>query len=491
VLLRDLSDFTMNFDVGAHGKVIVIDEDLRTVGLPRDERFADPDVRAQAELRPSDEIGVPEAKDAIERFRENGAVPGLVFSYQTGGETWWAGGRPCELAGGRTFRVAVLTREADFLGDVERERNLLIGLSLLAVLLSAGVALMLSKRLKREVETAVQAARELGQYTLERKIGSGAMGAVYRARHSMLSRPTAVKLMRPEETAKAGALERFTHEVQMTAQLNHPNTIAVYDFGQAKDGVFYYAMEYLDGVTLQGLVEACGPLPAARVIHILYQVCGSLYEAHEAGMVHRDVKPANIMLCRSGGMFDVVKVLDFGLVRHREQNLEHSISENPKGTPLYMSPEAFMTPTEVDHRADLYAVGAVGYFLLTGRPPFNEKSLTLLFTKIIQEEVVAPSDLVPNGVPADLEMMILACLRKNADDRPQSALQLAGMLEHCRDFRAWTRPDAHDWWSQNAALLPMDANDATESPGAPAGPLTQELERASGSTGSQATSDPA
>lgn len=232
-------------------------------------------------------------------------------------------------------------------------------------------------RLQREAQKAAIEAKHLGQYRLEERIGAGAMGVVYKGRHAMLRRPTAIKLLDVDKVNDA-SIARFEREVQITCQLNHPNTVAIYDYGRTPEGVFYYAMEYLDGIDLQVLVDRYGPQPEGRVIHVLKQICGSLYEAHSQGLVHRDIKPANVMLNRRGGEPDVIKVLDFGLVKALDDARQGRRTEGMSGTPLYMSPEAIQTPDLVDARSDLYAVGAVGYFLLTGQPVFNAGSLVEL-----------------------------------------------------------------------------------------------------------------
>ncbi|MCR9296276.1 MAG: serine/threonine protein kinase, partial [bacterium] len=250
---------------------------------------------------------------------------------------------------------------------------------------------LLLARSKREAQKAEIEAQQLGQYTLSEKLGSGGMGSVYIGHHAMLRRPTAIKLLDVEKMNDL-AVERFEREVQITCQLNHPNTIAIYDYGRTPEGVFYYAMEYLDGLDLQTLVDDHGPLPEARVIHILLQICGSLFEAHTRELVHRDIKPANIMLNRRGGVPDVVKVLDFGLVKDRDPTkAAESGDRGLVGTPLYMSPEAIQSPLSVDARSDLYAVGAVGYFLLTGEPVFAAKSMSELIRMQVDEQPRPPS----------------------------------------------------------------------------------------------------
>jgi eukaryotic-like serine/threonine-protein kinase len=291
--------------------------------------------------------------------------------------------------------------------------------------------------------------RRLGQYTLEHKIGAGGMGVVYRASHAMLRRPTAIKLLPPDRAGQA-SLVRFEREVQMTAQLSHPNTVAVYDYGRTPDGVFYYAMEYLDGINLEELVREFGPQPAGRVIAILDQVCGALAEAHALGLVHRDIKPANIILTERGGELDVAKVLDFGLVKPVASDaagVTVSGSAVLAGTPLYMSPEAMTTPDTGDPRSDLYALGAVAYYLLTAHPVFEAESVVEIVGHHLHTEPVAPSLRTSHRIPADLEAVVLQCLRKTPQQRPQSARSLRDALRRCV-VEPWTDDDASTWWRQ-------------------------------------------
>jgi eukaryotic-like serine/threonine-protein kinase len=297
------------------------------------------------------------------------------------------------------------------------------------------------------LRTEAARVRRLGQYTLEHKIGSGGMGVVYRASHAMLRRPTAIKLLPPDRAGQA-SLVRFEREVQMTAQLSHPNTVAVYDYGRTPDGVFYYAMEYLDGINLEELVREYGPQPAGRVVAILDQVCGALAEAHELGLVHRDIKPANIILTERGGEPDVAKVLDFGLVKPVAPDaagVTLSGSAVLAGTPLYMSPEAMMTPDSGDPRSDLYAIGAVAYYLLTAHPVFEADSVAEIVGHHLHTEPVTPSRRTSHRIPADLEALVLRCLRKTPQQRPQSARALRDALRHCV-IQPWTSDDATSWW---------------------------------------------
>ncbi len=302
-------------------------------------------------------------------------------------------------------------------------------------------------RLQRQAQKAVIEAKQLGQYRLQEKIGAGAMGVVYKGHHAMLRRPTAIKMLNVDRVNEA-SIQRFEREVQITCNPNNPHTVAIYDYGRTPEGVFYYAMEYLDGIDLQALVDQYGPQPEGRVVSILRQVCASLYEAHSLGLVHRDIKPANIMLNRRGAEPDVVKVLDFGLVKALDDEKEGRQSGNDlSGTPLYMSPEAIQTPDLVDARSDLYAVGAVGYFLLTGQTAFNARTLGELCQQHVTAIPDPPSQRLGRNVSEELEHAILACLEKNRAKRPQTARDLAAMLE--RVAQIWSLDDAESWWSRH------------------------------------------
>jgi serine/threonine-protein kinase len=296
------------------------------------------------------------------------------------------------------------------------------------------------------------AAREtqLGQYTLGEKIGEGGMGVVYKANHALLRRPAAIKLLAPEFAGEQH-LARFEREVQLTSQLTHPNTISVYDFGRTANGTFYYAMEYVDGLDLQTLVEQDGPQDPARVAHLLAQLAGALAEAHGVGLIHRDVKPANLMVCQRGGQKDVVKVLDFGLIKElgAKGNLNHTDVHHIVGTPLYLSPEAITAPDSVDARSDLYALGAVGYFLLTGTPLFSGKNVVEVCGHHLHTLPVRPSERLGAPIPAELEALILSCLAKAPEQRPASAAQLQkALLELAAE---WTQERAAEWWTGSPA----------------------------------------
>ncbi len=301
--------------------------------------------------------------------------------------------------------------------------------------------------LRREVRHA----RQLGQYTLEEKLGEGGMGVVYRARHAMLRRPTAVKLLRPERMGEAG-LRRFEREVQLTASLSHPNTVTVFDYGRTPDGVFYYAMEYLEGLGLDRLVAADGPQPPGRVVHVLSQVLQALAEAHGVGLVHRDVKPGNVILCERGGVSDVAKVVDFGLVKDLEADGGMTHDATLVGTPLYLAPEAIRSPA-ADARSDLYSVGAVAYFLLTGRHVFEGGTIIEICGHHLHTPPTPPSERLGRPLPAALEAWVLGCLEKDPARRPPSASAAAAGLERCGLADEWTQEEARAWWVAKGRAL--------------------------------------
>lgn len=333
----------------------------------------------------------------------------------------------------------------------------LFGMLFIASVAILGFSIVVG-RMQREAQKAAIEAQQLGQYRLEEKLGSGAMGTVYKGHHAMMRRPTAIKLLNLDQISSA-SVARFEREVQITCQLTHPNTIAIFDYGRTPEGVFYYAMEYLDGVDLQQLIDQYGPQPESRVIQILLQICGSLYEAHTQGLVHRDIKPANIMLNRRGGQPDVVKVLDFGLVKQVDENDRES---GLAGTPLYMSPEAIQSPTLVDACSDIYAVGAIGYFLLTGKCVFEAMSLVELMQMHVTEAPIPPSHRMNVKVSEDLESIILGCLEKSRARRPQTARDLAQQLLRCSAAHDWKLVDAETWWMSHDRRR-MQATDGLKS----------------------------
>jgi eukaryotic-like serine/threonine-protein kinase len=300
----------------------------------------------------------------------------------------------------------------------------------------------------------VREAWQLGQYTLLEKIGEGGMGAVYRASHAMLRRPTAVKLLAAD---KAGAerLERFEREVQLTSQLTHSNTVSIFDYGRTPDGIFYYAMEYLEGLNLQELVGLDGPQPPSRVVHIMRQVASSLSEAHGIGLIHRDIKPGNvIVVAERGGSPDVAKVVDFGLVKELDNKADLTRDNQVAGTPHYLAPEVISSPEDVGPRADLYSLGCVGYYLLTGHTVFEGRTVVEVCSHHLHTQPVTPEERVGCPLPRTLSQLVMSCLEKRPDQRPQSAEILVAMLDACDDVEPWTHQMGRAWWkSQGCTAL--------------------------------------
>jgi hypothetical protein len=295
---------------------------------------------------------------------------------------------------------------------------------------------------------AVREAKKLGQYVIEYKIGEGGMGEVYRARHGMMRRPTALKLLRANQ-ARESDLARFEREVQLTARLTHPNTITIFDYGRTDDGVFYYAMELLDGANLERIVEVSGPQPEGRVVRILMMACAALAEAHAIGLIHRDIKPANIMLCTQGGEHDVVKVLDFGLVKELAVDGETNVTVQSTliGTPLYMAPESIRDPASIDARTDLYSLGAVAYYLLAGSPLFDGETVVEVCSQHLHQE---PEELATRGakVSPELEAIVRACLGKKPENRPATATELRQRLV-ASGVKPWDEDTARQWWLEH------------------------------------------
>ncbi|GAC1651430.1 MAG: hypothetical protein NVS4B3_12090 [Gemmatimonadaceae bacterium] len=304
-----------------------------------------------------------------------------------------------------------------------------LSLKIITVVVMSALALYGSYRID-ELSEDVRTARHLGQYVLQRVLGEGGMGSVYLAEHQFLRRPCAVKLIRPEQANDEATRARFEREVQSAAALTHPNTVQIFDYGQTEDGTFYYAMEYLPGVCLDTLVEELGPLPPARVVRILTQLCGALGEAHTCGLVHRDLKPGNVMLCQRGGMEDVVKLLDFGLVAAlRPEPTDPKITQAGAimGTPSFMSPEQCLGDVDVTSESDIYSLGALGYFLVTGHAPFPGRSPMQVIAAHLYE-APRPITEVRADVPVEFANVLERCLAKDPAQRFRDAASLERAL---------------------------------------------------------------
>jgi eukaryotic-like serine/threonine-protein kinase len=323
--------------------------------------------------------------------------------------------------------------------------------------LFAAFAIVLSSFIYR-LGCEVTKVREMGSYRLVELLGAGGMGEVWRAQHRMLARPSAIKLIRPENCPECveedGTLRRrFEREVQATATLRSPHTIAVYDFGTSDDGRFYYVMEYLEGFDLETLVKRFGPLPAERVVYFLLQVCDSLAEAHLHGLIHRDIKPRNIFVSRLGLSYDFIKVLDFGLVKSSATSeatqSQVTVAGTTTGTPAYMAPEIALARGGVDGRADIYSLGCVAYWLITGQLVFEEQGSLPVLLAHIQTPPVPPSQRTEIEIPAELEAIILSCLEKDPGRRPETAEELAARLSACRLREPWNSRSAEEWWHKH------------------------------------------
>jgi eukaryotic-like serine/threonine-protein kinase len=303
----------------------------------------------------------------------------------------------------------------------------------------------------------IREARELGSYELVEQLGAGGMGTVWRARHRLLARDAAIKLVKPEalgdtDSAAQSQLRRFEREAQATALLQSQHSIRLFDFGVAEDGSFYYVMELLDGRDLESLIKEFGPLPPERAMFMLRQLCHSLAEAHARGMVHRDIKPANIFVCRMGLDFDFVKVLDFGLVQTRRHDASNAVTETLItaqqliGTPAYMAPEMILGRDDVDRRADVYAIGCVAFYLLTGTRVFQDGNQMQVLVDHVHTEPVPPSSRLGRPLPNEVDSLVLDCLRKNPDDRPQDAGELLARITAYQLANQWSGAHARAWW---------------------------------------------
>ncbi|MBV9124626.1 MAG: serine/threonine protein kinase [Planctomycetes bacterium] len=332
---------------------------------------------------------------------------------------------------------------------------------------AAVIAVFGSHKIRQLQEKAYEAQR-IGQYRLKEVLGFGGMGAVYLAEHVLLRRPCAIKLIRPDQAGDPRTLIRFEREVRATATLTHWNTIEIFDYGHTEDGTFYYVMEYLPGKNLEDLVEQHGPMPPERAVHLLRQVCQALREAHGIGLIHRDIKPSNIFASERGQVYDVAKLLDFGLVK--TMGLEDASVKLTRdgaftGSPAFMSPEQALGGDQLDARSDIYNVGAVGYFLLTGQLLFDRPS-TLQMLHAHAYEPLVPVPEFHDKVPTDLQEVILRCLEKEPNRRFPDAGTLEKALAACQSAGRWTAEQAEEWWRQHG--------DGSTPPAAPKAPPPEE-----------------
>ncbi len=344
--------------------------------------------------------------------------------------------------------IALLTRLGDAPVLAPQQFLFVFVLPYAMIVVIAYIAARIIYGLGREVLRA----QEMGSYRLLELIGRGGMGEVWKASHNMLARPAAIKLIRGEALGMEPegleqALARFEREAQATACLQSSHTVELYDFGISDDGAFYYVMELLDGIDLESVVARFGPVPAERVVHILRQACLSLGEAHRRGLIHRDVKPANLYLCQHAFEPDFVKVLDFGLVRHfKAGGIPETGTGWLAGTPAYLPPEIAMGKEDVDGRADIYGLACVAYRLLTGRCVFEEETVVATIVAHVRTLPPPPSVFSEMPVPADLDDLVLVCLSKDPAERPPTCEELLCALDRIELDRPWTRERAAEWW---------------------------------------------
>jgi len=301
---------------------------------------------------------------------------------------------------------------------------------------------------------SIDEIKQIGHYTIQEKLGEGGMGKVYKATHALLKRPTAIKFLKPDALS-TDSLERFEREVQITSRLTHPNTVDVYDFGRTPEGVFYYAMEYLPGINLSDLLTLDGAIPPVRAIHILRHICYSLEEAHGMDLVHRDIKPPNVILCERGGQYDAVKVLDFGLVKEvKNQDVQMTAMHEVAGTPAYVAPERLTDPAHIDQRVDIYSLGAVGFNLLTGGDVFEGANAVEICYHVMKTPPPRVAARATQSIPPALDQLIDDCLAKDPKDRPADVTQVIARLDAIEGLPVWDQTAARNWWETNAERIP-------------------------------------
>lgn len=398
--------------------------------------------------------------DMTKGFRPDLPASGLPLTLAAASVT--SGEAGIELEGYRDFRgIRVmgtwrwledlslgLITEIDYREAMGPLRPLIVAFaSLFSLATLAGAGLFVYARLVQRLRNRIDEVTQLGQYTLLEKIGEGGMGKVYRARHTLLARDTAVKLLKHDVVSEE-TVSRFEQEVQLTAKLRHPNTVQIFDFGRTPEGIFYYAMEYLEGYDLSQLLEISGPVSPGRAVHILRQVCYSLREAHAAGLVHRDIKPMNVIICAIGGELDFVKVVDFGLVKDIGAGDKGMTALNViPGTPPYIAPERMKPGLHIDGRADIYALGAVCFNLLTGEQAFDGDTALDIAYKAMHDEPRRPSEHARQTIPAELDDLVVQSLARDPADRPADIDRLLEQLERVALAVPWDENEAAEWWA--------------------------------------------
>lgn len=440
VMLKDLSAFTSTMKIGENGIAVLLTEEGTVIGLPSVANGANPQ---EYLLKPLHQL----ENDALNRAWKGSGT--RAFSFHSDGQAWWAVTRPFEMGTTRLW-IVVAAPDSDFSPDAPSQ-FIWLGILLAAIL---GIALLLYRRLKIP-DAPKQDKNRLGAYVLGKVIGTGGAGEVYLAEHRSLRRITALKVIK--DTRDRKTRERFKHEVRVTASLTHPNTVTVYDFGTQGETLFF-AMEYLEGATVGEVVERSGPMPPERVIHILEQVCGSLEEAHAKGFIHRDIKPDNVFLAHRGSSYDFVKVLDFGLVKEVDAEISPGKSTRLMGTPGYIAPEAAAMGYRPRPSADIYAIGALAYLMISGKPAYEGTSRASIFAQQKDGPPPLPSEKLNGKVPEDLERLIMQCLSQEQDLRPESVTSILSRLHTCKAYGLWTAHHAEEWWLNHQEISNSSSN---------------------------------
>ncbi len=484
--LNDLSDYLAELDTMPQGRIFAFAGDGTLIALAGSrERFARGQ-RGQGELL---DAGALEDLPLERYFEFLPAADGTdasprLFSYDVTGETVMASVTACDVAGGLTWFVGALAPRSAFMAPAVAHRQSAVRVAAGALVVALALAslfavhLVRSRRAAAMAQAAARAARrevrELGSYRLVRKLGQGGMGEVWLAEHRLLARPAAVKLVHGHQLGKLprkelrARLADFEREAQVTAALSSSFTVRLYDFGFSRDGLLFYVMELLTGIDLDQMVRQFGPLTPGRVVYLLTQVCSSLAEAHDKGLVHRDIKPSNVFCCVRGDEYDVAKVMDFGLVHVRAaETTEGERSNTVAGTPAYMSPEHCMGQVDLDGRADLYALGCVGYWLLTGRNVFDRSDPKDMMQQHVTARPDPPSQAAPLPVPPQLDRVILRCLNKRPERRFADARALRDALDEVPipEAQRWGRARRRDWWERYGdTVREIQAGDPTSDP---------------------------
>ena len=474
--LNDLSDFVDGLDTVPSGRVFVYTAAGEVLAHPGVRRIFGQDARGAGELLRVADLDDPVLAGFFAHQPELSpdATEALPFVFEEGDGPYLAAVAPCVVDADMIWYVGALAPESAFMAPAREHLVGAVRISAVALVLALAVASLFAVNLvrsRREVSQARAAARaarkevrELGSYRLLRRIGEGGMGEVWLAEHRLLARPAAIKLVHGKAIADesrdkvAEILAGFEKEARVTANLASPHTVRLFDYGVSRDGVFFYVMELLDGVDLQALVDHWGPQPLGRVVRVLDQVCSSLAEAHDAGLVHLDIKPANVFLCRQGDEADVGKVLDFGLVKvHVEGREDGQLDDLVAGTPAYMSPERGLGRTDVDARADLYSVGCLAFWLLTGRTVFDTDQPTVMLRHHVNTPPQRPSEVSARPVPLEMDHLVLQCLAKDPAVRPQDAREMRQLLAEVPipEDQEWGDREIRAWWAEHGELVQL------------------------------------